>query len=353
MMKAAVLNRYLGTWGGGERVTYAIAHLLSLRGYSVDVLTDEPTVPTQAQITAAFGPGHDGFRIVRHESVEAIERALGKYSVFVNHCAGSSLVNPCPLGIYFVMFPFQDAGGFIQSYGHFICNSEFTRFYTKLKWGEHFATDVMYPGAAVGHPGARYQKDPIILSVGRFNTSGHTKNQALMVDAFIKMLPRLPPGWSLHLLGRVNDSPENKRYVLSLLERCEGLPIRFHFDVDDAEKRRLLERASLYWHATGFGRKEPQEAHAFEHFGISVVEAMGVGCVPLCYGAAGPLEIIEFGKSGWHFDTFEELSTLTELMAWQPARLEEMRRATQQRAHAFSEAAFAQRFNAFLDEVAP
>ena len=115
----------------------------------------------------------------------------------------------------------------------------------------------------------------------------------------------------------------------------------------------LLERASLYWHATGFGRKEPQEAHAFEHFGISVVEAMGVGCVPLCYGAAGPLEIIEFGKSGWHFDTFEELSTLTELMAWQPARLEEMRRATQQRAHAFSEAAFAQRFNAFLDEVAP
>jgi glycosyltransferase involved in cell wall biosynthesis len=140
---------------------------------------------------------------------------------------------------------------------------------------------------------------------------------------------------------------------MKLLERCAGLPIHFHFDISELEKQRLLARATLYWHATGMGRKEPVDAYAFEHFGISVVEAMGAGCIPLCYAGGGPTEIIEFGRSGWLFDSPSELAVLTQLTAWSPERMSSMQREARARAQVVSQKAFSRNLHQFLAEVAP
>jgi glycosyltransferase involved in cell wall biosynthesis len=350
MLRVAVVNRYLGTWGGGERVTYAIANQLSRR-YHVDVLTDEKSVPTAVQIMDAFGPGHDGFGIRQLEDERAIGSSLGDYALLVNHCAGSSLENTCPIGLYFVMFPFQGLGPFVKSYDYFVCNSEYTRNYTQARWTVSSPMSVMYPGADIPFDVDFTKKERMILTVGRFNVSGHNKNQDLLIDSFVSMASRLPSGWSFQLLGRVNEG--NQAYVASLVERCDGLPVEFHFNVDEEGKRDLLRRSSVYWHATGWQRREPDEAHMLEHFGISVVEAMGYGCMPICYDGGGPREIIEFGESGWLFSSQEELSIFSLLSAHNPVRLRTMQRAARRRALKFSRARFNQEFTDFMRQVAP
>src|SRR5438105_15748572 len=101
MIKIAILNNYLSTFGGGEKNTYVIASCLAALGFQVDVFTFEENVPTPAEIEAFFGPGHSGFSI-RSLAAEApdesecdacLSRALKDYAAFINHCAGSSFVN--------------------------------------------------------------------------------------------------------------------------------------------------------------------------------------------------------------------------------------------------------------------
>jgi len=106
MRRAAIFNTYLSVFGGGEKSTYSIGRSLSDLGFEVDVLTFEDQPPTQVQIDAYFGPGHSGFRIRTvgagadwARRGQALEEALKGYALFVNHCAGSSVPNPCPVGV--------------------------------------------------------------------------------------------------------------------------------------------------------------------------------------------------------------------------------------------------------------
>ena len=54
MIRAAVFNSYLNTWGGGERSTYAIATVLSRMDLDVEVVTFEAHVPTPDEIESFF-----------------------------------------------------------------------------------------------------------------------------------------------------------------------------------------------------------------------------------------------------------------------------------------------------------
>ena len=45
------------------------------------------------------------------------------------------------------------------------------------------------------------------------------------------------------------------------------------------------------------GEDAERHPERFEHFGISVVEAMAAGAVPLVFGAAGPGEIVQDGDT--------------------------------------------------------
>jgi glycosyltransferase involved in cell wall biosynthesis len=206
-MKVGILNNYLSTFGGGEKDTYVIANRLAQLGFQVDVFTFEEKVPTATEIEAFFGPGHCGFAIRRLAGADEKARdrqlrsALKGYSVFINHCAGSSFVNPCPVGIYWLMFPMQPPGLFLRSYHHIVCISEFTRFYCRHLWGADLATTVLHP-CCEDQPGPAGPRAREILTVGRFNWSGHKKNQDLLVDAFEELLASLP-GWRLTLIGKL------------------------------------------------------------------------------------------------------------------------------------------------------
>ena len=72
----------------------------------------------------------------------------------------------------------------------------------------------------------------------------------------------------------------------------------------------------MFWHATGLGEDTDTHPERLEHFGISTVEAMSAGAVPVVIGRAGQLELCEGGVAGYHWQTVDELVARTaELIA--------------------------------------
>lgn len=357
MLKVAIFNNCLGVFGGGERVTCALAHSLSTLGYAVDLLSFEERVPTREELSEAFGPGHDGYRVVplRAEAGRSQDQVLTEhlhdYAIFINNTAGSSFRNPCPLGVYMVMFPFQAGGDWVDSYHHLVCNSEYTAFYTRQRWGAHHMVSVLYP-CAEEHPGhPREVRELEVVTVGRFNVSGHNKNQALLVDAFKRALPLLPGGWRLTVVGRINPGEETRRYVDEMVAGCRGLPVHFEFNASEQTKAQILSRAALYWSGTGVGLGEPWDAARMEHFGISIVEAMAAGCIPLALDRGGPREIIRNAVDGFLYTDLEQLVTCTALLALHPPLRERMRRAASERAQTFNRRAFDASVARFFERV--
>lgn len=207
--------------------------------------------------------------------------------------------------------------GFLDTYPLVVANSAFTRDWIGRLWGRDAA--ILHPPV---RPQPRVAKEPIVLGVGRFfdPADGHNKRQLELVSAFARLQADDSPhrdaarGWELHLVGGYGARGED--YVERVRAAAEGLPVRLHLNASGAEVRDLYSRAALFWHATGLGEDPEAHPERLEHFGISTVEAMSAGAVPVVIGVAGQLELFDDGVAGYHWQTVEELVARTgELMA--------------------------------------
>ena len=132
---------------------------------------------------------------------------------------------------------------------------------------------------------------------------------------------------------------------------AEGLPVRFHVDAPGAELRDLYGRASIFWHATGLGEDEERHPHRLEHFGISTVEAMSAGAVPVVVALAGQREIVEEGRSGLLFTTLAELVAKTREVVDDEALRERLSSGAVERARAFGPERFATELRALVERT--
>lgn len=356
VFNAAVYNRYLNTFGGGELQTYSIATALARRGLRVDVVTTEKKPPSLAAVQDFFGKHIGGFEIKTLAASEyadevEFERELERYSILVNNCAWSNLRNRCPLGLYMVMFPFQDRRVELETYHQWVANSEFTACHTRARWGEEVGVSTLYPACGDKPSYDLRNKQPEIVCVGRFNPDGHNKNQQLLVTVFKSLMAHIPKEWRLHLVGHIDHTPRAEAYVKELTENLPEGRVRCSFNVTNAEKNQILRQASLYWHATGMGRDVLVQPSLFEHFGISIVEAMSFGCVPICFRGGGPRETVEPGKSGFFFQSAEDLIRCTRILVNDVALRERMAEAAALRSEHFSNDRFFSRFSEILDRV--
>jgi glycosyltransferase involved in cell wall biosynthesis len=239
-------------------------------------------------------------------------------------------------------FPFltrsQRQVDFLETYQDIVSISEFTRGWVGRRWGRK--SHVICP--PVDAPTGREQKDPIILSVGRFYDArfGHSKKQLELVRAFRSLVGRGLRGWQLHLVGSWQQ--HHAIYLAQVRAEAEGLPVHFHIDAPREELRELYARASIYWHATGLDESERRRPERFEHFGISTVEAMGAGAVPIVFGKGGQAEIVQENVNGYLFRSLDELVARTQLVAQDPQLRLRLSKAATQRAAEFSTERFAE-----------
>jgi len=226
----------------------------------------------------------------------------------------------------------------LDSYDRVLSNSTYTQEWVKRMWRR--GSDVLYPPVTSFLP---YEKRPMILAVGRFFVpgTGHNKKQLEMVKAFRQLREQEAidvSEWSLHLVG--GCAPEHEAYFERVRAAAEGLPVTLHRDATGAELARLYGEASIFWHAAGMGENPKRHPERQEHFGITTVEAMSAGAVPVVIDAAGQAEIVAEGVSGFRFTTTEELVTATVRLVEDPGLRRRMAEAAEARAQTFEWDAF-------------
>jgi len=158
---------------------------------------------------------------------------------------------------------------------------------------------VVYPPVDVEKFYPSSKKDDLVVSVGRINSY---KRYEILIRAFFKVnfgrcviIGSTYSGASLRYLEKL------KRLVKSL-----RLSDRVRLIVNSSFRtlKHFLSKAKIYVHSA-----------SFEHFGISVVEAMACGCVPIVHKSGGPYEdIIEYGKYGFSFTEINELADKIKLL---------------------------------------
>ena len=200
---------------------------------------------------------------------------------------------------------------FLDSYNRILSISQYSKKWIKKLWGKE--STILYPPVDV-EDFAPAGKDNIILSVGRFFPEHHNKKQLEMAQNFIDLYnknPEVMKNFTLCLAGGVENKAEHMNYVKSIKKLSENFPIKVLTNIDWDKLVELFSRSLIFWHASGMGEDESKHPEKFEHFGITTVEAMASGCIPVVINKGGQTEIIQNGYNGFLFESWDELKEIT------------------------------------------
>ncbi len=235
---------------------------------------------------------------------------------------------------------------YLDSYNAIWSISEYTTKWIWKYWKRN--SSILYPPVNVASFTVG-EKRPQILNVGRFFAGNHNKKHLAMVEAFKRMVDEGLTGWTLHLAGGAASGEEHKAYLESVFEQSQGYPIQIHPDISFTDLSELYSSSAIYWHASGFGEDDQREPEKFEHFGITTVEAMAAGCVPVVIAKGGQPETVHHGENGFLWNTLEELLQFTRQVMTDPALAVRLSQQAVQDSQQYATDAFCQRLNQLVE----
>lgn len=238
-----------------------------------------------------------------------------------------------------------------KAYDQVLAISRFTQYWIDRRWT--VPSEIIFPPVDTSCFWSG-TKRPIILSVGRFFAGSHNKKHLPMIEAFRALYDAGLRGWEYHLAGGCDEAmPEHRAYLEQVRAAAAGYPIVLHVNAPFAELQQLYSEARIFWHATGYGEDENRDPDSFEHFGITTVEAMAAGCVPVVIAKAGQIETVVPDASGLLWHTLDELQAQTQRLIGDPALADRLAAGALRRSQEFEIGAFARRVRAtLLDSIA-
>lgn len=392
-MKICVLNPYIPTMGGGEKhMGYFIEFLekyykdaeidIIVHNYNdIDVYSENYVTIDDLNNKFGINLKHtrllkidldsSGTRLSKIKNVLKIEGITRGYDIFINNMFLSKHIGKAKKNLYLCMFPpktfasekrmnslvssFMD-WKFSNSYDYFIPNSEFTNYWLNTYWKNVAQKSrVIYPPVfSVDEIEGRYQEDKkenLIISVGRFFSADHCKRQLDMVKFFINNHEKLK-GFEYHLVGTVSTFPQDLEYFNEVKRLADSVDnIMIHEDCSYEELMDLYTRAKIFWHATGYKVDESKNPEKMEHFGITTVEAMSFGAVPVVINKGGQKETVVNGENGFLWDTEKECIESTLKLAEDEALRIKFSNASVERAKRFSIDEFYEQNRRMMDEL--
>ncbi|MFC1739378.1 glycosyltransferase [Planctomycetota bacterium] len=126
-----------------------------------------------------------------------------------------------------------------------------------------------------------------ISSIGRFCKAKRQFEQ-------IKLAQTLPD-WDFHLIGFAKETDSYLKRCRKYTEEQNLSNVFFHLNISNKQKKKLLRESKFFIHT-----------NINEPFGITTVEAISNGCVPLVHNSGGQKEIVPFEEL--HFERIEDLT---------------------------------------------
>ena len=358
-MKIGIYDPYLDTLSGGEKYMLSIASCLA-EEHEVFIFWDKKKEVEIKEVTikklgidlssVKFHPNIFG------KNVSSVARFIAsrKFNAIIYLSDGSIPLVGTRLYIHF-QFPIEWVDGksfktriklfFVKK---ILCNSYFTKSFIDKKL--NVKSDVLYPPVNFSVI-KDIKKENVILHVGRFDVDYYESNykkQDVMINIFKKMVDAKLSDWEFILIIGIKDGDKNK--LSKLRQISKEYPIEI---IENPSNETLWEnysKAKIYWHATGYGedlQKYPEKA---EHFGISTVEAMGSGCVPVVFNAGGQREIVEDNKNGYLCNSVEDFISRTNTLIKDENLLKKMSIASIERSNIFSGNRFCNELKKIINE---
>lgn len=188
--------------------------------------------------------------------------------------------------------------------------SDFTRRFVKEKWGRESTT--LYPPCPIDlYNNLNFRKENLVITVGRIAPE---KRMELFLeiarrlsDVKFAIIGSVVTGKESHYNKLRTTAPTNVSFVISPLRKVKD----------------MLGSAKVYVHCA-------QD----EHFGISIVEAMAAGCVPIVHNSGGPREIVS-ENVGYKWNGVGEAARLVSNLLENDERRKELSKASEVRAKKF------------------
>lgn len=352
---AVVYTPYAVTPGGGERYVLSAARQLA-RTHRVEVVTPYRYSNLRLQ---QIGCALDlDLGMLRFKTLQEFEQDPEPDLMLT---MGNAVLPPIAgrgrKTVYHCQFPFllkeeqESDEAMLRSYQEVMVNSAFTQGFYERRLAEagmaSIPTRIVNPPVPPVAP--RTPRKRSILSVGRFIVGGHSKRQDLQVEAFRALIESGVEDVELHLAGSSFPEATDIDFLAAIRQSASDLPVYFHVNCSVSELETLYGDSLIYWHATGLGRDLEAEPEKAEHFGISIVEAMSGGAIPIALRAGGPTEIITEGVNGFFYDDIEGLVDQTRRVLDETPEdgLRQLSRAAHARAADFSY----DRFNAAVSSL--
>jgi len=196
-------------------------------------------------------------------------------------------------------------------------------------------------------------KEQIILNVGRFQgDGGHNlfKHQNLLLNAYHRLQWLIDAPWEMHFVGTVGQQLEDRPYA-ELLRKRATPDVHCRLALSQEELRELYRRAAIYWHATGYSASAGNDPARQEHFGMTIVEAMSAGAIPLAFRAGGPCETIVHDINGFLWTRLAELLEHTRKLIASPDLRQRMIDQAIQRSRQFDKEQYLTRMDAVISRL--
>jgi glycosyltransferase involved in cell wall biosynthesis len=193
--------------------------------------------------------------------------------------------------------------------------SDFTRHFVREKWGRQSTT--LYPPCPIElYDNLRAPKQDLVVTVGRMVPEKR-------LGLFLEIARRLPEV-RFAIVGSI--ATEGRSYYDSLRAAA---PSNVSFIVSPLRKvKELLGKAKVYVHCA-----------QNEHFGITIVEAMAAGCVPVVNDSGGPREIVS-DDVGYKWNHIDEAVGQVSSLIEDEAHRRELSKGAASRARQFGPEAF-------------
>lgn len=342
MKKALIFDPYMTTLGGGERYVLSFALGLIREEYVVELAW-----PTRTEITLAqkrFGLNLSKLRLnpeayalfSRRSSIPDRRSFTRNYDLIFWVSDGSLPFLFSRNNLVHLQVPFKKLGGnpflnSLKTYNihKFVYNSEFT----KSVHEKHLPKSkgfVLYPPIDVENflPG---KKENLIVSVARFDSPSHSKRHDILIEAF-RILSAKNRDYKLLLVGGLSG-PES--ILEKYLQAAKGLSVEFIINPSFEKLKGLYAKSRFFWHAAGFTIDETMDPEKVEHFGMTTVEAMASGAVPVVIAKGGQKEIIT-PDSGFLCQDEREIAETTLNLINNPDKLKRMSQNSVGRSKTFS-----------------